>query len=94
MTIKVKGKEYPIRPTMWALLQFRRDKQKAVSELKDEDLEDLLYWTYLCVKNTCRQDGVAFDISFEDYCEYVEGSPMEVLVLSKAEDVKKKMGSP
>lgn len=93
MPIKIKGKEYPIRPTMWALLQFKREKNKSVSEIKDDEIEDLLYWTYLCVKNSCKQDGIDFAMTFEDYCEYVDGSPIESLVLEKAEGIKKKTES-
>jgi hypothetical protein len=93
MPIKVKDKEYPIRPTMWALLQFKREKGKNVSELNDTDLEDLLYWTWLCVTSSCKQDGIAFDIPFEEYIEFVQDSPMEMLVSDKIEDVKKKTAS-
>jgi hypothetical protein len=90
MPVKVKGKEYPIKPTMWALLQFKRDKGRDVSELKDTDLEDMLYYTWLCIKGACVQSNIVFDMSFEDYVTYVEGDPTEALILEKLSEVKKK----
>ena len=90
MGVKIKGKEYPIRTTMWSQLQFKRDKGKALSDLKDDDLEDMIYYTWLCVKGACLQEGVEFDISFEDYTIHVEGDPTEALLLSQAGSLKKK----
>lgn len=90
MAIKIKGKEYPIQPTMWALLQFKRDKGKGLSAVKDDELEDILYYTWLCVRGACMQQNTAFEMSFEDYIIYVEGDPAEELMTIKLEDVKKK----
>lgn len=94
MPITIKGKEYPIKPTMWALLQFKRERGLHVSELKATDIEDMLYYTWLCVKGACMQANLPFDISFEDYLSYVEGDPTEALIMEKLDDVKKKMVNP
>jgi hypothetical protein len=95
MPVKIKGKEYPIEVTMWALLQFKRDKGKAVSELKDDDQEDMVYYSYLCVKGACMRAQIDFKMSFEDYILYVEGDPLEALLLSKiGEEKKKRDGKP
>lgn len=91
MAIKIKGKEYPIRATMWALLEFKREKGYPVSELKDNNIEDLLYYTWLCVKSACRQADVEFDMSLEDYIAFVEDDPTEALVKGKLEEIKKKI---
>lgn len=90
MNIKIRGKEYPIETTMWALLQFKRDKGKALSELKDEDEEDMIYYTWLCVRGACMRAGIEFNLSFEDYTIHVEGDPTEALLMSKIGGSKKK----
>lgn len=91
MPIRIKGKEYPIKATMWSLLQFKRDKGHQVSEMKDGDLEELLYYTWLCVRGACIQAVIEFDMNFEDYVTYVEGDPTEAMVKEKFDDeVKKK----
>jgi hypothetical protein len=93
MTVKIKGEEFPIARTMWVLLQFKRDKKKYASELKPEDLEDLLYYTWLCVKGACMQIDKSFDMSFEDYIKYVEGDPTEALMEANVDEIKKKSES-
>lgn len=75
---------------MWALVTFKREKEKQVADLKDDDLEDLLYYTYLCVKGACRQDQVEFAFTFEQYLELVEGDPTLALLQAKVDDIKKK----
>lgn len=90
MPVRIKGKEYPIKPTMWALLQFKRDKDINVSELKADDIELMLYYTWLCVKGACRQASIGFDLPFEEYLEYVEGDPTEAIIAEKLAGVKKK----
>lgn len=92
MLIKIKGVNFPIRPTMWALLTFKREKEKDVSDLKSTDLEDMLYYTWLCVKGACMQDEIDFTVSFEDYLKYVEGDPTEALIVNKLDEIKKKKG--
>jgi hypothetical protein len=91
MTIKIKNKEYPIRPTMWALITFKREKGKMLTDLTDGDLEDLMYYSYLCVKGACRQDDVDFTFTFEEYLEQVEGDPTDSLLAAKGEEIKKKL---
>lgn len=92
MAIKIKNKDYPIRPTMWALLTFKREKGKQLSDIKNDELEEILYYTYLCVKGACMQDDIPFEMSFEDYIAQVEGDPTEVLLSIKQDEVKKKTG--
>jgi peroxiredoxin family protein len=94
MPIKINKKEYPIRVTMWALLTFKRDKGKPVTDLKQDDLEEMLYYSWLCVRGACMQDAVTFDMDFEEYVKQVEGDPLEVLVEGKIEEVKKKKAKP
>jgi hypothetical protein len=90
MAIKIKNKDYPIRPTMWALLTFKREKGRQLSDVKNEELEEILYYTYLCVKGACMQDDIEFTMSFEDYLMFVDGDPTEVLLNVKQDEVKKK----
>jgi hypothetical protein len=90
MAIKIKGKDYPIRPTMWALLTFKREKGRPLSEVKNDELEEILFYTWLCVRGACLQDEVPFEMSFEDYLINVEGDPTEILLNIKQDEVKKK----
>ena len=93
MPITIKGTQYPIKPTMWALLQFKRERGLLVSEMKANDIEEMLFYTWLCVKGACLQAGRTFDLSFDDHLTYVEGDPTEALMEEKLDDIKKKMES-
>jgi hypothetical protein len=88
--VKVKNQEYPIAPTMWAQLQFKREKGKTISQLSADDLEDLLYYTYLCVKGACLRAERAFEFSFEEFITHVEGDPSEALLTGTIEENEKK----
>lgn len=88
--VTIKNKEYPIAPTMWAQLQFKREKGKAASEISPEDIEELLYYTWLCVKGACMRAHVDFDLSCEDFIIHVEGDPMESLLTGSIEESEKK----
>lgn len=89
-TVRVKDKDYPIAVTMWALITFKREKGKPVSELDPEDIEGFTYYSWLCVKGACMRDSIPFDVSFEDFQYLVVGDPSEALLVSKIEEQEKK----
>ena len=78
--IKVSGTEYPAGLTMWALLQFKRDKGKQVAEIEADDIEGFLYYCWLRVKGACLRSKIEFPFSFDDFLISVEGDPTEALL--------------
>ncbi len=90
--IKVKGEEYPAGLTMWAQLQFKRDKGIQVTELKADDIEGFLYYCWLRVKGACLRSEIDFPYSFEDFVVHVDGDPTEALLEPLTDEVKKKTG--
>ena len=48
--ITLKGKEYPCGFVMGAFLMFKRETGKDVSQIKQDDLEELLMLMWCCVK--------------------------------------------
>lgn len=91
--IKVDGKEYPAGLTMWAQLQFKRDKGIQVTQLEPDDVEGFLYYCWLRVKGACLRSQIDFPFSFEDFLLKVDGDPTEALLEPiSAEDLKKKTG--
>ena len=90
--IKVNGTEYPAGLTMWAQLQFKRDKGKQVTEIEADDIEGFLYYCWLRVKGACLRSKIEFPFSFDDFVINVEGDPTEALLepLIAADDLKKK----
>ncbi len=64
LKIKLKGKTYPCDMVMGAFLLFKRETGKDVSQLKQDNLEDLLMLMWCCVKCASQSDGVEFPYDF------------------------------
>lgn len=61
--ITLYGVEYPNRVTMGAMIDFKRETGKEVSDI-GTDMELLTMFTFCCVRSACRADGVALDLDF------------------------------
>ena len=67
--ISVGGRDYPCRATMGALLRFKRETGKEVSEIGAGDVSELLTYLWCCVCSACAADGVTFDLSLEEFAD-------------------------
>lgn len=77
MKIEIKGKEYPCDFVMGAFLRFKRETGKDVSEIKQNDLEDLLMLMWCCVKCTTQGEGDEFPLDFETFCNSITPAVLE-----------------
>lgn len=55
--VTVAGKEYPCRQTMGAMLRFKRETGREVTDMTD-GVSDLCTYLYCCVVSACMADGV------------------------------------
>jgi len=96
LTINVGGKEVPCRLSMGAMLLFKQNTGKDVSEMKTDDMEDLLMFMWCCVVCACKADGVEFGIDFETFTCMI--TPQDVSEWNEAmaseNDKKKESGQP
>ena len=69
ITVTANGKEYPCRPTMGAMLRFKRETGKEVTELKGDSLSDLCVYLFCCVQSACAADGVEFGMELLDFAD-------------------------
>ena len=67
--ISVGGREYPCRATMGALLRFKRETGKEVSEIGAGSMSELLTYLWCCVCSACAADGVKFSLSLEQFAD-------------------------
>ncbi len=67
--ITLEGKEYPCRVTMGALLRFKRETGRELSEMSEGSLSDVLTYLWCCVCSACAADGIAFDYSLDDFAD-------------------------
>ena len=77
--IKLNGKEYPVRMTMGALLRFKRETGKDVSEVKANDVADMVILMWCCVASACKADGIEFPLSLEEFADSLDPSSLQLL---------------
>lgn len=68
--IEIDGKEYPCRQTMGAMLRFKQETGKEVTEIGG-NLSDICAYLFCCVASACKKDGVPFDMSLMDFADSI-----------------------
>lgn len=68
--ITIKGKEYPCQQTMGALLRFKEQTGKDISQASD-GLNDMIVLLYCCVVSASKREGVDFDMSLLDFADNI-----------------------
>ena len=77
--VKINGKEYPARVTMGALLRFKRETGKDVSEVKSSDVADAVILLWCSVVSACKADGVTFDLSLDEFADALDPDTLQIL---------------
>lgn len=67
--IEMKGRKYPCRATMGALLDFKRETGREATEIGEKSLTDLVVFVWCCIKSACRADGVEFQMSLDEFAD-------------------------
>ena len=67
-TISLCGKDYPCRQTMGALLRFKQETGRDVTEMRG-DLSDACVLLWCCVVSASAADGVEFGYSLTDFAD-------------------------
>lgn len=75
--VEIDGKKYPCRQTMGAMLRFKQETGKDVSEIKAECFSDVCAYFYCCVASACKHDGVEFGYSLMDFADSLEPKDLE-----------------
>lgn len=89
--ITINGRVYPVRKTMGALLRFKQETGKDVSEI--EGIADMVILLWCLVASACAADKVPFDLSLQEFADALEPDDLDVLNdIFPAEDSKKKKG--
>ena len=88
-SIQINGQDYPCRVTMGAMVRFKRESGKDVSELRQDDVSDLVLFLWCCVKSACNADNVDFAYSFEGFADALTPQDMNQFYAGM-NDVEKK----
>lgn len=84
--LKIDGKEYPCRVTMGAMLRFKQETGKDVSELGQNDVADLVTLLWCCIASACAADGVTFGMSLMDFADRLEPDTLTKFYTSMGKD--------
>ena len=74
--VTVNGVVYPCRPTMGAMLRFKKETGKEVTEITNGSLSDLCAYLYCCVASASAADGVEFKMSLMDFADALNPEDM------------------
>lgn len=73
--IKIGEKTYPCRQTMGAMIRFKRETGKDVSEIEN-GVADMVTFLWCCIVSACRADGVEFDLPLLDFADRITSNDM------------------
>lgn len=77
ITITINGKEYPCRQTLGAMLRFKRETGKEVTEMDVGSITDTLTFLYCCIKSECKNENIEFNMSFDDFADALSPDDLE-----------------
>lgn len=75
--VKINGKDYPCRPTMGAMLRFKKETGKEVTDLQGGSFSDLCAYLYCCVASACAADKIDFSMELMDFADALNPEDME-----------------
>lgn len=92
--ININGKAFPCRPTMGAMLRFKNETGREVTDI-DGDFSDLCIYLWCCVVSASKKDNIPFDMPLMDFADNIEPEDMNawsqaIQAETEAEDAKSK----
>lgn len=75
--IIINGKSYPCKQTMGAMLRFKQETGKEVTEIGQGDLTDLCTYLWCCVVSACKAEGVEFGMTLMDFADSLGTDEMQ-----------------
>ena len=74
--VTINGVAYPCRPTMGAMLRFKKETGKEVTEITSNSLTDLCTYLYCCVASASAADGVDFKMPLMEFADALDPEDM------------------
>ena len=85
--VTINGKAYPCRQTMGAMLRFKQETGKEVTEI-DGGLSDMCTFLWCCLVSACKADGVEFGMSLLEFADSLTPEEMENWSKSVSEEAE------
>ncbi len=82
LEVVVNGVAYPCHPTMGAMLRFKKETGKEITEIKADSLSDLCTYLYCCVASASAASGKAFGMSLMEFADAMSPEDMQSWAMS------------
>ena len=69
--VKINNVAYPCRPTMGAMLRFKRETGREVTDISEDAITDLCTFLWCCVVSASKADNVNFDMPLMDFADSI-----------------------
>lgn len=74
--ITINGEAYPCYQTMGAMLRFKQETGREVTDINVESFTDLVTYIWCCIVSACKRTGKQFDMSLMDFADAVTPEDM------------------
>lgn len=74
--VTINNVAYPCRPTLGAMLRFKKETGKEVTEITDKSFTDLCTYLYCCVASASAADGIDFSMSLIEFADALNPEDM------------------
>lgn len=75
--IIVNGEAYPCSPSMGAMLRFKQETGKEITEIDPTSFSELCTYLWCCVASAAKREGKAFNLSLMDFADNLTPEDME-----------------
>lgn len=69
LEVTVNGEVFPCRPTMGAMLRFKKETGKEITEIKADSFTDLCTYLYCCVVSASAAAKKPFEMSLMEFAD-------------------------
>ncbi len=74
--IFINGEAYPCSPTMGAMLRFKEETGREVTEIRTDSPTDLCTYMYCCVASASKREGRPLSMSLMDFADNITAEDM------------------
>lgn len=90
--IEINGERFACMPTMGAMMRFKEETGKEVTEIKTDSVTELCTYLWCCVKAGAKREGKKFNLSLMDFADALTPEELEEWVRTVGDESKKEGG--
>lgn len=84
--VTINGKKYPCRPTMGAMLRFKQETGKEVTEITNTSISELIVYLYCCVASASAADKLDFDLPLMEFADALDPADLNAWAAQMQQD--------